>query len=141
MGEVGESKRVVGGSYADIGKIPTSPTEVGKEVWGRGEATLYTLYTLYTLNTLHTSHTLHNLYITHRSEKGKLATAKGKREQVGARTWDRIPLGNQTARAVARTNETRQRFPGWTHPQPPMCCGKQLWGRGSDQTQSVAKCN
>ena len=41
-------------------------------------------------------------------EKGKLEKAEGRREKVGGYFWVRIPPSNQTARAHARTNETRR---------------------------------
>ena len=41
-------------------------------------------------------------------KKGKLKTAYGRREKVGTRFWFRIPLGNQTARILACTNETKR---------------------------------
>ena len=54
-------------------------------------------------------------------EDGKLAMAKGKKEKVGARIWDRIPLGDQTARTPARTNETKRNdFPAGLPPKPPI---------------------
>ena len=48
-------------------------------------------------------------------EKGKLGAPQGKRENGGAVFWVRIPLGNQTARTHAHTNETKQ-FSGWKPP-------------------------
>ena len=47
-------------------------------------------------------------------ETGKLGAQKGNMEKVGGPFWVRIPLGNQTARTHARTNETK-RFPNWAH--------------------------
>ena len=45
-----------------IHRLPIKPTEVGKEVWGVGGATLYTPGTLYTPCTLYSLHTLYTFY-------------------------------------------------------------------------------
>ena len=76
---------------------------------------------------------LHFIYFIHHSnkgkgkvrhgkrKKGKLATAKGKQEKEGTVFWVRVPLGNQTARTHARTDDTKRNdFPIGLVPQPPI---------------------
>ena len=67
------------------------------------QVSLYTLYTIYILHTLCTISILSASLTLGKREKGiQRETGKG-----GAVFWVRIPLGNQTARTQARTNETK----------------------------------
>ena len=51
---------------------------------------------------------------------------KGKTEKTGGLFCDPIPLGNQTLRTLARTNETK-RIPGWTQPPDSDCPPSHRW--------------
>ena len=109
--------------------LPINPSEVGYEIWVVGGATLSTLYTLYTLHTLYANtlytlsilYTLFTSYTFYTKEKGKLLQPKGKREKVVPGIRVRIPLGNQTARTHALTNDTKRKdFLVGLNPQPPI---------------------
>ena len=78
--------------------------------------TLYSPYSLYTL--------------LKQGTRENSKRQKGKMEKIGTLFCDPIPLGNQIARARTHARTARhdtKRFPGWTHPQPPILSRNICW--------------